>query len=227
MRLLMTLWLLLLLLPYQALGVTLAWDPNNPAPDGYRVFQRLEGESYDYSTPVWPGVGDDDSQVTATIDNLQPGVYYFVVRAYVGPDESGDSNEVQYIVPPEEDHTITSTTTGAGSIDPSGIVNITSGGQQSYIITPDSGNIILDVFIDGISYGPINNFTFENVIASHTIEAIFQIDGPVPVTTGFRLQSVERIQEKKIRLVPVWSNGRWILVTEKLSPGDEVNVKYK
>lgn len=83
--------------PAQAATVTLAWDANMPAPDGYRVYQRIDGQSYDYTLPVWPPDGSQQAETTCTIDGLTEGVtYYFVVRAYLGPDESGDSNEVQF-----------------------------------------------------------------------------------------------------------------------------------
>ena len=80
--------------------VTLAWDANNPAPQGYKVFQRIEGTAYDYDHPAWPTDGSDHLQTTCTITNLTAGVtYYFVVRAYLGNDLSGDSNEITYTVP--------------------------------------------------------------------------------------------------------------------------------
>ena len=82
--------------------VTLAWDANNPTPQGYKVFQRIGGTAYDYDHPAWPTDGSDHLQTTCTITNLTAGVtYYFVVRAYVGNDLSGDSNEISYTVPAE------------------------------------------------------------------------------------------------------------------------------
>ncbi len=72
--------------------VTLSWDPNDPAPDGYKLYQRLKGQAYNDTSPAWTG-----TDANCTVGNLQPGtVYYFVVRAYVGPEESGDSNEVTH-----------------------------------------------------------------------------------------------------------------------------------
>ncbi|MGD9216795.1 MAG: fibronectin type III domain-containing protein, partial [Desulfobacteraceae bacterium] len=85
-----------------AAQVTLAWDANDPTPDGYQVLQRIEGEQYDYANPVWPTDGNDHTETTCTITNLIPGaIYYFVVRAYADNDESGDSNEISYTVPVE------------------------------------------------------------------------------------------------------------------------------
>jgi chitinase len=75
-----------------AASVTLAWDANDPVPDGYRLFRRVENQAYNYSQPVWSGSG-----TTCTLDGFSDGTtYYFVVRAYVAQDESGDSNEVAY-----------------------------------------------------------------------------------------------------------------------------------
>jgi hypothetical protein len=78
---------------------TLQWNANNPDPDGYVLFGREEGQSYDYSDPWWRG---GYSFTQCTIDQLDEGkTYYFVVRAYVsdanGDDDfSGDSNEVRF-----------------------------------------------------------------------------------------------------------------------------------
>ena len=77
-----------------AAEVNLAWDPVTPAPDGYRIFQRLgSGAPYDYTKPAWEG-----TETTCTISDLLPGnTYFFVVRAFVNDVESGDSNEVNFI----------------------------------------------------------------------------------------------------------------------------------
>ncbi|MCP3889915.1 MAG: fibronectin type III domain-containing protein [Desulfobulbaceae bacterium] len=70
--------------------VTLAWDPNDPTPDGYRIFQRLQGQAYDYDWPIWAG-----TETTTDVNDLADNTTYcFVARAFVGDDESGDSNEV-------------------------------------------------------------------------------------------------------------------------------------
>ena len=75
-----------------AANVTLRWDPNQPTPQGYRIFMREKGQSYDYSAPVWTG-----SAVTAVVDGMVPETtYYFVVRAFEGDLESADSEEVSY-----------------------------------------------------------------------------------------------------------------------------------
>lgn len=81
----------------RAADVTLAWDANQPTPDGYRVFQCEEGQTFDYTKPVWAGTA-----TTCTVGSLEGGkTYLFVVRAFEGDDESGDSNQVSYTPPVE------------------------------------------------------------------------------------------------------------------------------
>ncbi len=75
-----------------ATQVTLSWDANDPAPDGYLVYHRTEGQAYDYNQPCWTGYG------TNGIVSLEENTtYYFVVRAFVAVQESDDSNEVKFI----------------------------------------------------------------------------------------------------------------------------------
>jgi hypothetical protein len=72
--------------------VRLSWDANAPAPEGYRVYQRIAGQAYDYSEPVWQG-----PETYAVINGPAFGVtHYYVVRAYDGELESIDSNEVSF-----------------------------------------------------------------------------------------------------------------------------------
>lgn len=92
---------LLLLVPAMAsaydYSITFAWDPNSPAPDGYRFFNRKAGDNYNYAqgAEAWKG---PETQITLDFQCAegQECVTYHVVRAYVLNDESGDSNEVSY-----------------------------------------------------------------------------------------------------------------------------------
>ena len=80
---------LFLAVSVSAAEIGLAWDASSTPVDGYRMFCREQGENYDYTRPVWEG-----SALTCTIYDLDEYVmYYFVVRAYNGSAESGNSNE--------------------------------------------------------------------------------------------------------------------------------------
>jgi hypothetical protein len=83
--------------------VKLQWDGNlENSVTGYRLFQREEGNSYDYTRHAWQG-----SENQCTITGLKENTtYLFVVRAYVQDgNESGNSNEVRFRYdtnPPEQ-----------------------------------------------------------------------------------------------------------------------------
>jgi hypothetical protein len=90
------LYLVLLLVPaglYAECQVTLSWDANQPTPDGYRLFQRKSGESFNYHN--FTDVGLSTSRTVSGLSDST--TYHFVVRAYVGSVESGDSNEAAYV----------------------------------------------------------------------------------------------------------------------------------
>jgi hypothetical protein len=64
---------------------TLEWDPNTTTPDGYRIYYTYNV----YSTPIWTG-----TSTSASLTGLPEGTHYFVVRAFIGGVESGNSNSV-------------------------------------------------------------------------------------------------------------------------------------
>jgi hypothetical protein len=84
--------LLLVATTVRAAEVTLAWDPVAPAPEGYRIYLRIGDAAYDYSRPAWSGTA-----TSCTISGLPTGrPIHFVARAFAGPNESGNSNEVVF-----------------------------------------------------------------------------------------------------------------------------------
>jgi len=54
------------------------------------------------------------------------------------------------------------------------------GSGATFSITPDSGQQIADVVVDGGSVGAVGSYTFANVTADHTIVASFE---PIPVVS--------------------------------------------
>jgi hypothetical protein len=57
-----------------------------------------------------------------------------------------------------------------GFIDPSGVVGVISGMNQTFTIWASAGYKILDVFVDGASVGPVSTYTFDKVVKNHTID---------------------------------------------------------
>jgi parallel beta-helix repeat protein len=72
---------------------------------------------------------------------------------------------------------ITSEADPHGTIAPSGTTTVALGGSQSYTITAQLGYSISDVQVDGVSVGPVNNYTFSNVSADHRIHASISLLG--------------------------------------------------
>jgi hypothetical protein len=73
-------------------------------------------------------------------------------------------------------YTITASAGPNGSISPAGATLVPVGSSVSYTITPNACYRILDVLVDGVSQGPIANYSFTNVTADHTISATFALN---------------------------------------------------
>ncbi|MEI6605089.1 MAG: YDG domain-containing protein [Verrucomicrobiota bacterium] len=68
---------------------------------------------------------------------------------------------------------LTANAGGGGTISPAGTVWVTSGQDQTFVVTPDSGYVVLDVSVDGVSQGDITSYTFNSVVTNHSISASF------------------------------------------------------
>jgi hypothetical protein len=78
--------------------------------------------------------------------------------------------------------TINATAGSNGSITP-GNVSVAQGSGKSFTIAASSGYEIADVVVDGVSIGAVSYYTFNDIAADHTIEAIFAVV-PEPVITN-------------------------------------------
>lgn len=75
-----------------------------------------------------------------------------------------------------------------GSISPAGAFDVWEGAGQTFTITPDAGNQILDLIVDGVSIAAANNYKFDNVMAPHTISVTFSSD--INATTSYRIGNI-------------------------------------
>jgi hypothetical protein len=150
--------------------VTLTWDANTETDlAGYKVFSGTASGTYDTNNPI-----DVGNWTSCTISGLtEGGTYYYAAKAYnTAGLESDYSNEVSYKAPVTT-YTLTATSGSNGSLSPSGAVSVSSGGSQTFTITPASGYAISSVAVDGVSVGTPTSYTFSNVTANHTIAATF------------------------------------------------------
>ncbi|MBN1846928.1 MAG: hypothetical protein JW810_14675 [Sedimentisphaerales bacterium] len=70
-------------------------------------------------------------------------------------------------------HAISASAEAGGAIEPDGAVWIAQGAQQTFTFAPQPDYYLLDVQIDGVSYGALSHYTFHDVNADHTIKAWF------------------------------------------------------
>ncbi len=70
--------------------------------------------------------------------------------------------------------TITAGAGEGGRIVPKGEISVTEGNSQTFTIYADSGYIIEDILIDGVSVGNVNRYTFEDIADNHQISASFK-----------------------------------------------------
>jgi hypothetical protein len=95
-------------------------------------------------------------------------------------------------------HNIRASADANGSISPSGNVSVASGAKQAFTITPAPDYQLADVLVDGESIGAVSSgksksavkYTFTNVAANHTIQAIFA-NVPPPVADAGPDQAVK------------------------------------
>ena len=73
-------------------------------------------------------------------------------------------------------YTITATSNGNGTIIPSGTVNVIEGANQNFTIISNMHYHIDSVIVDGVKVDSTTSYTFTNVTAHHTIQAVFALD---------------------------------------------------
>lgn len=86
--------------------IGLQWDYEGVEPDGFRIYQRVAGSQYDYSSPLptveFPdgNITPETRQVTIDLPGLENDVvkYEFVARSYLNDEVSENSNQVDYTV---------------------------------------------------------------------------------------------------------------------------------
>ena len=72
-------------------------------------------------------------------------------------------------------YTITESSGTGGLISPQGESTVNYGTNQTFSISPSTGYDLSDVRIDDVSVGAVSTYTFNNVLANHTISATFSL----------------------------------------------------
>jgi hypothetical protein len=137
----------------------------------------------DITFTMTPAVGYEVASVL--VDGFSVGtVSSYTFTSVMGPH----TISVAFTALPPTYVTIAAVTGANGSISPLGSVDVLVGTDKTFTITPDSSYEVSDVLVDGSSVGAVSSYTFTNVVAPHTIFAVFaeiiQTCGSDPVLLG-------------------------------------------
>ncbi len=147
------------------------WTPNHTTADyetAYKASVTLTPEKhYKFAEAVTSDAKINGKKTTAKInpDGTLTLTYTFPKTASNTP-------------PPAKTYGITATAGANGSILPSGSVEVTEGGNQTFTITAAEGYEIDSVKVDGATVTVATSYTFEHVTAAHTIDATFRAISP-------------------------------------------------
>ena len=72
-------------------------------------------------------------------------------------------------------------------------MQVSSGADQSFIMTPDPGYHVADVLVDSASVGGVTDYTFHNVDGNHTIVARFELTPPPPPPAALEVNRIRML----------------------------------
>ncbi|MEK7586964.1 MAG: hypothetical protein AAB453_03805 [Patescibacteria group bacterium] len=98
-----------------------------------------------------------------------------------------------------------------GGIVPSGVINVNSGGSQTFTITPNPGYKINQVYVNGIPVGALTSYTFSNIQSNQTINATFTVSLSPPTPSTIRITS------------PV-TNANWLAGSSQMITWSSANI---
>ena len=126
--------------------------------------------------------GGQWTQVSINLPN--PSSNYQIAFEAMGVNGAGlILDDIMVSGTPITDFTITASAGNHGQISPSGNVVVPLHNNQTFTLTPDQGYTVDELLVDGISQQRALIYTFENVIAEHTIAASFRTANPTLSTS--------------------------------------------
>lgn len=115
---------------------------------------------------IWASTGYHLTSIIVDDVNPQP-----IVGQYTFTNVETD-HKIDVTAEPNT-YTITASAGAGGTIDPSGSIPVSHGTDKTFTITPNSGYYVSELRVDGINIGRLGSYTFTQITASHTIEAVF------------------------------------------------------
>ena len=147
---------------------------------GGNVVTTQDGKygDYDYTVPrlVVGGLSiPDDAPISFFIDGVHAECNDGLGGGWVDtyPFESGRNINLSLRLTGPV-HTISASAGPHGTINPTGDVVVPEGMNRTFTIIPDSCYEVVNVLVDGVSYGRISSYKFIDVTQDHTIQAFFE-----------------------------------------------------
>ncbi len=147
----------------------------------------------EYILPSWvtdisPGsgtagaAGSADLTLTLSGAALSPGTYQTAVG--IQTDREGEVLiEIPVTLTVSNAYTLTPAAGANGTIDPAIPVEVAEGDSQEFTFTPDTGYVVDDVLVGGVSVGNVSSYTFTDVSADNTIHVTFKLT-PFTITAS-------------------------------------------
>ena len=159
------------------LGYNIPYSMDN-SPGG--IYLRTATEyyvSFQDSSKYGYGVLTSIADTSGEIQNIAlAGEFSSIGAKIVDTDSSGlNFNNVNFGNKFLTD-TITATSSGNGSISPAGIITFLQGSGQRFTFTPNTGNHIDSVIVDGLLVDSTTGYSFLNVTANHSIRVVFKVN---------------------------------------------------
>lgn len=108
-------------------------------------------------------------------DVLVDGMSVGAVSTYTFANITGDHTiAASFVAVPPATFMITPSAGPNGNISPNSMVMLTTGASSTFTMTPSAGYEVSDVLIDNVSVGAVSTYTFNNVVADHTIAVSFR-----------------------------------------------------
>lgn len=111
----------------------------------------------------------------ADVDSTYAGIVARVDITIVSTNYKDVTGTVTIVSENATLHTITASAGNGGSIDPAGAVEVVEGEDASFTFTPDTGYVVDDVMVDGVSQGALDSYTFQDVAGDHEISVSFKL----------------------------------------------------
>jgi len=125
----------------------------------------------------YSGTVNEWTQATLSLPN--PSSNYQIAFEGVGMNGSGlVLDDITVTGTPITSFTITAFAGDYGQISPAGNVEVSLHEDQTFTLTPAQGYTVNELVVDGESQTRTLVYTFENVVAAHTIEATFRVANP-------------------------------------------------